>query len=195
MSNIKVPYIIKCQVTGLQKSYTAVDFVERKIANYGGDEAAMVAGYICKDAKAALKALNVKPEELTVDQVKDVITKLGGTEDAQVALDRIKSGKLFLTKKVKVRVKKEEVPAAAPVAPEVTVEAPAEPAPEAPSADIPESAPTEPASTTDAAPEAPVKKKAAKKKKKTAEVVPEAPVSPAPEAIPEVTPASEAPQA
>lgn len=104
MSNqIKVPYILTCQVTGIQKSYTSVPFVERKIENYGGDEAAMVAGYVCRDAKKLLKAF--KLEELTVDNVQSVITQLGGTKNAQEVFDAIKSGKLFLKKMVKHREK------------------------------------------------------------------------------------------
>ena len=126
MSNIKVPYILKCQVTGIQKSYTSVKFVENKIANYGGDESVMVAGYVCRDAKKLLKAF--KPEELTVDNVQSVITQLGGTTNAQEVFDNIKSGKLFLKKMVKHREKPVApvVDAAPVVAPEA---APAEPAP------------------------------------------------------------------
>ncbi len=101
MSSIKVPYILTCMVTGIQKSYTSVDFVKRKIDNYGGDEAAMVAGYVCKDAKRELKAFDL--EKLTVADVQSVITKLGGSVDAQTVFDLIKGDKLFLTKKVKVR--------------------------------------------------------------------------------------------
>jgi hypothetical protein len=101
MSSIKVPYILTCQVTGIQKSYTSVEFVKRKIDNYGGDEAAMVAGYVCKDAKRELKAFDLA--NLTEADVQSVITKLGGTTSAAAVLDLIKSGKLFLTKKVKVR--------------------------------------------------------------------------------------------
>ena len=115
MSNqIKVPYILECQVTGIKKSYTSVKFVENKIANYGGDEAVMVAGYVCRDAKKLLKAF--KPEELTVENVQSVITQLGGTTNAQEVFDNIKSGKLFLKKMVKHR----EKPAASeqPVIPE-----------------------------------------------------------------------------
>lgn len=121
MSNqIKVPYILECQVTGIKKSYTSVKFVENKIANYGGDEAVMIAGYVCRDAKKLLKAF--KLEELTVENVQSVITQLGGTKNAQEVFDAIKSGKLFLKKMVKRREKP-----AAPV-----TEAPAEPAPVVP---------------------------------------------------------------
>lgn len=101
MSQIKVPYILTCMVTGIQKSYTSVDFVKRKIDNYGGDEAAMVAGYVCKDAKRELKSFEL--DKLTAANVQSVITKLGGTTDASKVLAAIQSGKLFLTKKVKVR--------------------------------------------------------------------------------------------
>ena len=104
MSNqIKVPYILECQVTGIKKSYTSVKFVENKIANYGGDEAVMIAGYVCRDAKKLLKAF--KLEELTVENVQSVITQLGGTKNAQEVFDAIKSGKLFLKKMVKHREK------------------------------------------------------------------------------------------
>ena len=116
MSNqIKVPYILECQVTGIKKSYTSVPFVERKIENYGGDEAAMIAGYVCRDAKKLLKAF--KLEELTVENVQSVITQLGGTKNAQEVFDAIKSGKLFLKKMVKHREKPIEpaAPATAPV--------------------------------------------------------------------------------
>ena len=134
MSNIKVPYILKCQVTGIQKSYTSVPFVERKIENYGGDEAAMIAGYVCRDAKKLLKAF--KLEELTVDNVQSVITQLGGTTNAQEVFDNIKSGKLFLKKMVKHREKPAAPVTEAPVvdaAPVVAPEAaPAEPAPVVP---------------------------------------------------------------
>ena len=101
MSSIKVPYILTCAITGVQKSYTSVEFVKRKIDNYGGDEAAMVAGYVCKDAKRELKAFDL--EKLTVADVQSIITKLSGNTDAQKVFDLIKGGTLFLTKKVKVR--------------------------------------------------------------------------------------------
>ena len=127
MSNqIKVPYILECQVTGIKKSYTSVKFVENKIANYGGDEAVMIAGYVCRDAKKLLKAF--KLEELTVENVQSVITQLGGTKNAQEVFDAIKSGKLFLKKMVKHREKlaapatekpiEPAAPATAPVIPE-----------------------------------------------------------------------------
>ena len=134
MSNIKVPYILKCQVTGIQKSYTSVKFVENKIANYGGDESVMVAGYVCRDAKKLLKAF--KLEELTIDNVQSVITQLGGNTNAQEVFDNIKSGKLFLKKMVKHREKPAAPVTEAPVvdaAPVVAPEAaPAEPAPVVP---------------------------------------------------------------
>ena len=164
MSNqIKVPYILTCQVTGIQKSYTSVPFVERKIENYGGDEAAMVAGYVCRDAKKLLKTF--KLEELTVDNVQSVITQLGGTKNAQEVFDAIKSGKLFLKKMVKHREK--------PAAP--ATEKPIEPATEAPAASeqpvIPEPAGDK---ATAGAP-----KKSSKKKKKPAKVVAPTPEAPA----------------
>ena len=167
MSNIKVPYILKCQVTGIQKSYTSVPFVERKIENYGGDEAAMIAGYVCRDAKKLLKAF--KLEELTVDNVQSVITQLGGTTNAQEVFDNIKSGKLFLKKMVKHREKPAAPITEAPVvAPEA---APAEPAPVVP----------EP--TGDKVTAGATKKKSSKKKSsKAADPIAEAPVTAEPQA-------------
>lgn len=165
MSNIKVPYILKCQVTGIQKSYTSVKFVENKIANYGGDESVMVAGYVCRDAKKLLKAF--KLEELTVDNVQSVITQLGGTTNAQEVFDNIKSGKLFLKKMVKHR----EKPAAPVTEAPVVDAAPAEPAPVVP----------EP--TGDKVTAGATKKKSSKKKSsKAADPIAEAPVATEPQA-------------
>ena len=170
MSNIKVPYILKCQVTGIQKSYTSVKFVENKIANYGGDEAVMVAGYVCRDAKKLLKAF--KPEELTVENVQSVITQLGGTTNAQEVFDNIKSGKLFLKKMVKHREKSAAPVTEAPVVDAAPVtEAPAEPAPVVP----------EP--TGDKVTAGATKKKSSKKKSsKAADPIAEAPVATEPQA-------------
>lgn len=167
MSNIKVPYILECQVTGIKKSYTSVPFVERKIENYGGDEAAMIAGYVCRDAKKLLKAF--KLEELTVENVQEVITQLGGTKNAQEVFDAIKSGKLFLKKMVKHREKPAAPVTEAPVvAPEA---APAEPAPVVP----------EP--TGDKVTAGATKKKSSKKKSsKAADPIAEAPVATEPQA-------------
>jgi len=166
MSNIKVPYILKCQVTGIQKSYTSVPFVERKIENYGGDEAAMIAGYVCRDAKKLLKAF--KLEELTVDNVQSVITQLGGTTNAQEVFDNIKSGKLFLKKMVKHREKPAAPVTEAPVvAPEA---APAEPAPVVPE-------PTGDKVTAGATKKKSSKKSSKKKSSKAADPIAEAPVT------------------
>jgi len=167
MSNIKVPYILECQVTGIKKSYTSVKFVENKIANYGGDEAVMIAGYVCRDAKKLLKAF--KLEELTVENVQSVITQLGGTKNAQEVFDAIKSGKLFLKKMVKRREKPAAPVTEAPVvAPEA---APAEPAPVVP----------EP--TGDKVTAGAIKKKSSKKKSsKAADPIAEAPVATEPQA-------------
>lgn len=161
MSNqIKVPYILECQVTGIKKSYTSVPFVERKIENYGGDEAAMIAGYVCRDAKKLLKAF--KLEELTVENVQSVITQLGGTKNAQEVLDAIKSGKLFLKKMVKHREK------------------PAAPITEAPVVDA---APVVPEPTGDKVTAGATKKKSSKKKSsKAADPIAEAPVATEPQA-------------
>jgi len=142
--------------------------VERKIENYGGDEAAMIAGYVCRDAKKLLKAF--KLEELTVDNVQSVITQLGGTTNAQEVFDNIKSGKLFLKKMVKRREKPAApvVDAAPVVAPEA---APAEPAPVVP----------EP--TGDKVTAGATKKKSSKKKSsKAADPIAEAPVATEPQA-------------
>ena len=167
MSNqIKVPYILECQVTGIKKSYTSVKFVENKIANYGGDEAVMIAGYVCRDAKKLLKAF--KLEELTVENVQSVITQLGGTKNAQEVFDAIKSGKLFLKKMVKHREK--------PAAP--ATEKPIEPATgsdtEAPAA--PEQ-PVIPEPVGDKATAGAPKKKSSKKSTKVAAPIPEAPAA------------------
>ena len=177
MSNIKVPYILKCQVTGIQKSYTSVKFVENKIANYGGDESVMVAGYVCRDAKKLLKAF--KPEELTVDNVQSVITQLGGTMDAQEVFDNIKSGKLFLKKMVKHREKPAAPVTEAPVvdaAPVVAPEAaPAEPAPVV-------LEPTGDKVTAGATKKKSSKKSSKKKSSKAADPIAEAPVATEPQA-------------
>ena len=167
MSNqIKVPYILECQVTGIKKSYTSVKFVENKIANYGGDEAVMIAGYVCRDAKKLLKAF--KPEELTVENVQSVITQLGGTKNAQEVFDAIKSGKLFLKKMVKHREK--------PAAP--ATEKPIEPA--APATDPVSEAPVIPEPAGDKVTAGAAKKDSKKSSKKSAKVV--APASEAPAA-------------
>ena len=174
MSNqIKVPYIIECQVTGIKKSYTSVPFVERKIENYGGDEAAMIAGYVCRDAKKLLKAF--KLEELTVDNVQSVITQLGGTKNAQEVFDAIKSGKLFLKKMVKHREKP-----AAPITEAPVVDAAPIVAPEAAPA---EPAPVVPEPTGDKVTAGATKKKSSKKKSsKAADPIAEAPVAAEPQA-------------
>lgn len=106
LRDIKVPYILTCIVTGLQKAYTSKDFVQRKIDNYGGDEAKMIAGYVCKDAKKAIKELG-DVSKISEADVEKIIKKLGGTTDAGKALKAIQSGDLFLTKKVKVRAQKQ----------------------------------------------------------------------------------------
>ena len=177
MSNIKVPYILKCQVTGIQKSYTSVKFVENKIANYGGDESVMVAGYVCRDAKKLLKAF--KLEELTVDNVQSVITQLGGTTNAQEVFDNIKSGKLFLKKMVKHREKPAAPVTEAPVvdaAPVVAPDAaPAEPAPVVPE-------PTGDKVTAGATKKKSSKKSSKKKSSKAADPIAEAPVATEPQA-------------
>lgn len=169
MSNqIKVPYILECQVTGIKKSYTSVKFVENKIANYGGDEAVMIAGYVCRDAKKLLKAF--KPEELTVENVQSVITQLGGTKNAQEVFDAIKSGKLFLKKMVKHR----EKPAAPATEKPIEPAAPAtDPVPEAPTT------PTIPEPTGDKVTAGAAKKGSKKSSKKSAKVVAPAPEAPA----------------
>lgn len=174
MSNqIKVPYILECQVTGIKKSYTSVSFVERKIENYGGDEAAMIAGYVCRDAKKLLKAF--KLEELTVDNVQSVITQLGGTKNAQEVFDAIKSGKLFLKKMVKHREKP-----AAPITEAPVVDAAPVVAPEAAPA---EPAPVVPEPTGDKVTAGATKKKSSKKKSsKAADPIAEATVAAEPQA-------------
>ena len=175
MSNqIKVPYILECQVTGIKKSYTSVKFVENKIANYGGDEAVMIAGYVCRDAKKLLKAF--KLEELTVENVQSVITQLGGTKNAQEVFDAIKSGKLFLKKMVKHR----EKPAAPATEKPIEPAAPAtDPVPEAPTT------PTIPEPAGDKVTAGAAKKGSKKSSKKSAKVV--APASEAPAASEQVT--------
>lgn len=156
--SVKVPYILTCQVTGIQKSYTSVPFVERKIENYGGDEAAMVAGYVCRDAKKLLKAFDL--EKLTVDDVQSVITQLGGTKNAQEVFDAIKGGKLFLKKMVKHREK--------PAAPDPVTEVPAA-----------SEQPVVPEPIGDKATAGAPKKSSKKKKKpaKAADPIPEAPAA------------------
>jgi len=174
MSNqIKVPYILECQVTGIKKSYTSVPFVERKIENYGGDEAAMIAGYVCRDAKKLLKAF--KLEELTVENVQSVITQLGGTKNAQEVFDAIKSGKLFLKKMVKHR----EKPAAP--ATEKPIEPATGPVTEAPAASeqpVTEQ-PVIPEPAGDKATAGAPKKSSKKRSKKSTKVVAPTPEAPA----------------
>jgi hypothetical protein len=106
LRDIKVPYILTCIVTGLQKAYTSKEFVQRKIDNYGGDEQKMIDGYVCKDAKREIKALG-DVTKISESDVEKVIKKLGGTADAGKALKAIQGGALFLTKKVKVRAQKQ----------------------------------------------------------------------------------------
>lgn len=101
-TDIKVPYILTCRVSGQTKAYTSKEFVARKIENYGGNEQAMIDGYVTKEAKRLLKPFG---ENLTVADVAGVIKTLGGSTDAQAVFDLIKGGTLFLTKKVKVRAK------------------------------------------------------------------------------------------
>ena len=166
MSNqIKVPYILECQVTGIKKSYTSVKFVENKIANYGGDEAVMIAGYVCRDAKKLLKAF--KLEELTVENVQSVITQLGGTKNAQEVFDAIKSGKLFLKKMVKHREKPAAPATEKPIEPATGSDTEAPAAPEQPV--IPEPVGDK---ATAGAP-----KKSSKKSTKVAAPTPEAPAA------------------
>lgn len=181
MSNqIKVPYILECQVTGIKKSYTSVPFVERKIENYGGDEAAMVAGYVCRDAKKLLKAF--KLEELTVDNVQSVITQLGGTKNAQEVFDAIKSGKLFLKKMVKHREKPAAPATEKPIEPAAPATAPVT---EAPAASEQPVAPVIPEPVGDKATAGAPKKSSKKSSKKSTKVV--APIPEAPAASEQVT--------
>jgi len=110
-TEIKVPYVLVCRVTGLQKAYTSKEFVARKIENYGGNEQAMIDGYVCKEAKRLLKPYG---ENVTEADIAKVITELKGTTNAKDVLALVQGGKLFLTKKVKVRAKADgEVKAAA----------------------------------------------------------------------------------
>lgn len=173
MSNqIKVPYILECQVTGIKKSYTSVKFVENKIANYGGDEAVMIAGYVCRDAKKLLKAF--KLEELTVENVQSVITQLGGTKNAQEVFDAIKSGKLFLKKMVKHREKPAAPATEKPIEPAAPATAPVT---EAPAASEQPVTPVIPEPVGDKATAGAPKKSS--KKKKPAKVVAPTPEAPA----------------
>jgi hypothetical protein len=89
LAAIKVPLVVTCQVTGLQKAYTSREFIGRKIDNYGGDLKTMLDSYVCRDAKRLLREGKSVPE---------VIKALGGTKDPkEVDLD-----KLILTKKIRV---------------------------------------------------------------------------------------------
>lgn len=180
MSNqIKVPYILECQVTGIKKSYTSVKFVENKIANYGGDEAVMIAGYVCRDAKKLLKAF--KLEELTVDNVQSVITQLGGTKNAQEVFDAIKSGKLFLKKMVKHREKPAAPATEKPIEPATGPDTEAPAASEQPVAEQP----VIPEPVGDKATAGAPKKSSKKSSKKSTKVV--APIPEAPAASEQVT--------
>ena len=193
MSNIKVPYILKCQVTGIQKSYTSVKFVENKIANYGGDESVMVAGYVCRDAKKLLKAF--KLEELTVDNVQSVITQLGGTTNAQEVFDNIKSGKLFLKKMVKHREKPAAPATEKPIEPAAPATAPVTEAPAASEQPVTEQpvAPVIPEPVGDKATAGAPKKSSKKSSKKSTKVA--APTPEAPAASEQVTDPVTEPQA
>jgi len=78
---IKVPFIMTCQVTGLKKVFTSRDFIQHKIDGYGGDMKRMLDTYVCEDAKRLLR------QGLDVDQVNK---KLGGTRTAaQVDLESL----------------------------------------------------------------------------------------------------------
>lgn len=68
---IKVPFILTCQVTGLKKVFTSRDFIQRKIDSYGGDIKRMIDTYVCEDAKRLLR------EGKSVSEVNQ---KLGGNK-------------------------------------------------------------------------------------------------------------------
>lgn len=105
LRNITVPYILTCAITGLAKNYTSKEFVQRKIDNYGGDEAAMIKGYVSRDAKREIKALGLEVDKITEDHLAKIIKHLNGTATPKEALKALHSGNLFLTKKVKVNRK------------------------------------------------------------------------------------------
>jgi len=78
---IKVPFIMTCQVTGLKKVFTSRDFIQRKIDSYDGDIKKMLDTYVCEDAKRLLR------EGKSVDQVNKL---LGGNKTAkEVSLDTL----------------------------------------------------------------------------------------------------------
>ena len=56
-------------------------------------------------AALALASIEVDISKVTESDMEKMIKKLGGTLDAKTALERLQGGKLFLTKKVKVRAK------------------------------------------------------------------------------------------
>lgn len=161
-NDIKVPFVLNCQVTGKTVAYTAKDYVLRKINNYGGEQK-MRDGYVCSEAKKLLKAGKTAAE---------VITILNGTLDPVEVQKKLDSGILFLQKKVGKRAKPaaapqvdpgDQVPAAAPAVPEATPATQPDAA-----APVPEAAPVVTETTPEATPapqvEPDAKPAAAKKK-------------------------------
>lgn len=70
---IQIPFVMTCQVTGLEKSFTNPEYVAKKLSYFNGDVERMKSTYVCEDAKALLR------QGKTVEQV---ITKLGGNKVA-----------------------------------------------------------------------------------------------------------------
>ncbi len=50
----QIPFVIKCTVSGVEKTYTAEDYINGKIERFGGLDA-LRANYVSRDAKKLLK--------------------------------------------------------------------------------------------------------------------------------------------
>lgn len=70
-AQIQVPFVMTCQVTGIQKVFTSRDYIQKKLDGFGGNMKKMLDTYVCEDAKRLLK------EGKTVRQV---IQLLGGNK-------------------------------------------------------------------------------------------------------------------
>lgn len=72
-TQIHIPFIMTCNVTGLQKSFTNREYIASKLSTFNGNLKKMLETYVCEDAKRLLK------EGKTVRQVN---IELGGNKKA-----------------------------------------------------------------------------------------------------------------
>jgi hypothetical protein len=80
-ANIQVPFVMTCQVTGLQKVFTSRDYIQKKLDGFGGNMKKMLDTYVCEDAK------RLHREGKTVRQI---IQALGGNKNHRdVDIDRL----------------------------------------------------------------------------------------------------------